>query len=161
MSFHFDATMKNFVQHLDSCNTDKTFVKIGYNNVHGRFEYSTESKSVVKYPVLIETPVKFKSSISYDWEIISSFFLIHDVEAEWINCNFDWGRYNETTRIWSGGIGKVVIFMLSSYQKESCKECSKKTCVAVLKSDIHICRSVSSKSFVVSDTSARQTDHYK
>ena len=115
ISFNINGDIDKKAHFSELCNTDQTLVKIGYNNVPGRFEYSTESKSVVKYPVLIETPVKFKSSISYDWEIISSFFLIHNVEAEWINCNFDWGRYNETTRIWSGGIGKVVIIMLSSY----------------------------------------------
>ena len=77
-------------------------VNIAYNNYRWIFGVNDETGEMVRYPV---TPA-FEAYI-YDWEILDSFFNIHDIVPVWINCNFTWGWYDEGSGKWTGAVGKV------------------------------------------------------
>ena len=38
-----------------------------------------------------------RSNIPWDWEIINSFIYKYNIKATWINCNYTWGSYDEST----------------------------------------------------------------
>ena len=66
-------------------------VNIAYNNDPGYFEVDDGTGEMVKYPV---RPVNGEMSIiPYDWEILDSFFINHDIVPVWINCYSTWGWY--------------------------------------------------------------------
>ena len=52
------------------------------------------------------------SRIPYDFEILEVFF--ENKNINWINCNYQWGWYDEETGRWTGAVGKVkmTIFLL-------------------------------------------------
>ena len=47
------------------------------------------------------------SYIPYDWVILESFFLSNKITPVWINCHYNWGRYDEELEKWTGAVGKV------------------------------------------------------
>ena len=47
------------------------------------------------------------SSMSYDDEVLLAFFSIHNIEQNWLDCNFTSGSYDEDLGGWTGCIGKV------------------------------------------------------
>ena len=48
----------------------------------------------------------------WEWEIMDSFLAWYNLTAEWTNCNFTWGWYDEGNETWTGAV-KVVISELS------------------------------------------------
>ena len=47
------------------------------------------------------------STLPMDWEVLLKFFSIHNIEPNWLHCNFDAGNYNESLEEWTGCIGQV------------------------------------------------------
>ena len=47
------------------------------------------------------------SAMAYDWEILSKFFSIQNIEPNWLDCNSTWGYYDEELGGWTGCVGKV------------------------------------------------------
>ena len=47
------------------------------------------------------------SEMSYDWEVLSKFFSLHNIEPNWLDCNFTSGWYDEDQGGWNGCMGKV------------------------------------------------------
>ena len=47
------------------------------------------------------------TAMAYDWEVFSKFFSIHNIEPNWLNCNYTWGWYDEDLGGWTGCMGKV------------------------------------------------------
>ena len=43
--------------------------------------------------------------IPYDFEILEIFF--ENKIINWINCNYNWGWYDDETGRWTGAVGKV------------------------------------------------------
>ena len=41
------------------------------------------------------------------WEIFTKFFSIHNIEPNWLNCNYVAGHYDEDLGGWTGCMGKV------------------------------------------------------
>ena len=48
------------------------------------------------------------SQITYDCEILESFFENYHVTPTWIDCNYTWGWFDNVTGHWTGGVGKVI-----------------------------------------------------
>ena len=48
-----------------------------------------------------------QSSFSWDWEILSKFLAIHNIEPNWLDCNFTFGWFDEDLGGWTGCMGKV------------------------------------------------------
>ena len=47
------------------------------------------------------------SAMPFDWEVLSKFFSIHNIEPNWLHCNFIYGYYDEELEGWTGCVGKV------------------------------------------------------
>ena len=47
------------------------------------------------------------SNMPYDWEVLSKFFSIHNIEQNWLDCNYTYGHYDEELGGWTGCVGKV------------------------------------------------------
>ena len=45
--------------------------------------------------------------MSEDWEVLSKFISIHNIEPNWLDCDFTWGWYDEDLGGWTGCMGKV------------------------------------------------------
>ena len=89
------------------CRGEKKKVNLGFNNDPGFI--TVENNKLIAYPE--QNPDKNgkfkKAQISQDWEVLSKFFHIYNIEPNWLNCHFTWGWYDETTGGWTGCMGKV------------------------------------------------------
>ena len=45
--------------------------------------------------------------MSEDWEVLSKFLAIYNIEPNWLDCNMTWGWYDEELGGWTGCMGKV------------------------------------------------------
>ena len=82
-------------------------VNIAYNNYRWIFGVNEETGEMVRWRW---GPGEFDSEKAYiprDFEILDSFFRNHDIVPFWINCHYDWGRYDEALDKWTGAVGKV------------------------------------------------------
>ena len=81
-------------------------VNIAYNNENQTWPYFHVHKGqLLKWP-----PIKAMSGhslITKDWEILDSFFRLHDIIPSWINCHYNWGWYDAELGRWTGATGKV------------------------------------------------------
>ena len=64
---------------------------------------STTSAESDTYPLIHGT----LSRIPYDWEVLTKFFSIHNIEPNWLYCNYRFGHYDEELGGWTGCVGKV------------------------------------------------------
>ena len=47
------------------------------------------------------------SFITENWEIFHKFFSVYNIEPIWLDCGYNWGRYDEEQGGWTGCMGKV------------------------------------------------------
>ena len=47
------------------------------------------------------------TTMPWDWEILSKFFSIHNIEHNWLDCNSTYGWFDEDLGGWTGCMGKV------------------------------------------------------
>ena len=87
----------------DVCGGEKRKVNIGYYNHKDIIK--VENNELQEYPKGLSH--KRHLSSSYIWEIFTKFFSIHNIEPNWLNCNFTWGWYDEDLGGWTGCMGKV------------------------------------------------------
>ena len=88
-------------------------VKLGHfgNRDWGRFR--VENNSLVQFPRdLSEEYIEFSvhgtfSTLSSDSEVISKFLSNHNIEQNWLHCNYSYGYYDEELGGWTGCVGKV------------------------------------------------------
>ena len=70
--------------------------------------FKVENNSLVHIPREADKYIHGKASaMSYDWEVLSKFFLIHNIEPNWLDCNKTFGYYDEELGGWTGCVGKV------------------------------------------------------
>ena len=81
------------------CGGEKRRVNIGYFNSLGVLK--VENNELQKYPTK-----KAENDASHLWEIFSKFFSIHNIEPNWLNCNYA-GYYDEVLGAWNDCMGKV------------------------------------------------------
>ena len=88
----------------DICKGEPRKVNIGYNN--DPYVMTVENNSLTSTP-----PQSFmkgqESWMSQTWEVLSKFFSLHNIEPNWLNCDFSWGGYDEELGGWTGCMGKV------------------------------------------------------
>ena len=93
-----------FKSYREICSGEKTKVNLGFNNLGQVLK--VENNSVQPHP-----PQHFvhghASQMSEDWEVLSVFFSLHNIEPNWLNCHFSWGSYNKDLGGWTGCMGKV------------------------------------------------------
>ena len=79
-------------------------VNIGYNN-HKKYMW-VENNRLTSIP-----PQKFihgdGPKMSQTWEVLSKFFSHHNIEPNWLDCNYSSGWYDEELGGTTGCVGKV------------------------------------------------------
>ena len=87
------------------CGGENIKVHLGYNDFKTmRFENNQQSTKSKSRPRGLngESP-----TISHNWVVLDKFFSLHNIEPIWLNCNYDWGHYDEEQGAWTGCMGKV------------------------------------------------------
>ena len=88
------------------CSGEKKKVNLGYVANWGRFQ--VENNSLVHIPKTLADYIHGKYSVlSYNWEVLSKFFSFHNIEPNWLYCNWTFGHYDEELGGWTGCMGKV------------------------------------------------------
>ena len=88
------------------CGGQPKKVNLGFNNLPGGFE--VKNNSLVPIPKELEDFIyDINPYMSYDWEILSKFFSLHNIAPTWLDCQMSWGSYNPHLGGWTGCMGKV------------------------------------------------------
>ena len=92
----------------DICEKPQHNATIAYNNEPELFEVDEDGK-MNEFGV---NPVTGEYDyMSYDYEILSSFFANYHITPTWIDCNYTWGVFDEETGHWTGAVGKVTVII--------------------------------------------------
>ena len=96
----------SFKSYKEICSGEKKKVNLGHwGNWKG---FKVENNSMVHIPRKLEDYIHGKSSVMpYDSEVLSKFFSLYNIEANWVDCNYTWGWYDEDLGGWTGCVGKV------------------------------------------------------
>ena len=110
MMYNNGSVSKN-VRFQDLC-VEKFAISVAYN--HRPWVFEVENNFMVnlreKYGYTTGEYVGSYSSIVEDDEILSMFFLNHNIIINWIDCNYTWGWFDYQTGKWTGAVGKVTIY---------------------------------------------------
>ena len=88
------------------CRGEKKKVNLGYNN--DPLSFKVENNAIIPYPG--KRYIKGTAAqISPHWEVLSTFFNIHQILPTWLNCGYSWGYFDEEEGQWTGCMGKVRI----------------------------------------------------
>ena len=88
----------------DICRGEPRKVNIGYNN-YGKYMW-VENNTLTSTPP--QTFIHRKGpKMSHTWEVLSKFFSLYNIIPNWLNCHFDWGKYDSDQGGWTGCMGKV------------------------------------------------------
>ena len=94
----------SYKSYKEICSRESKKVNMGFRN--------SKEGMIVENSTLMEIPKQTfifgKSSLmSKDWEVLAKFFSIHNIEPNWLHCNFTLGHYDEELGGWTGCVGKV------------------------------------------------------
>ena len=100
----------SYKSYKEICSGEKKKVNLGYwgNVKYYKETFKVENNSIVQIArTLIDNIYGRYSVLSYDWELLSKFFSIHNIEQNWLHCNYSYGHYDEELGGWTGCIGQV------------------------------------------------------
>ena len=97
-----------YKSYKEICSGETKKVNLGWN---WEPHFKVENNKLVQIPRNSQFPEdsiygKY-SALSYDWEVLSKFFSIHNIEPNWLDCEWSWGWYDEELGGWTGCMGKV------------------------------------------------------
>ena len=96
----------NWKNYKEICNGEPRKVNLGYVIDPGHFKI--ENNSLVHIPRKPKNNIYGRDvSLSYDWEVLSKFFSMYNIEPNWLDCNYTTGWYDEDLGGWTGCMGKV------------------------------------------------------
>ena len=96
----------SFKSYKEICSGEKKKANLGYWGDWWDFE--VENNSLVHIARDIGNYVYGRySAMPYDWEVLSKFFSINNIEPNWLHCNFSYGHYDEELGGWTGCMGQV------------------------------------------------------
>ena len=88
------------------CSGEKKKVNLGYWGDYDGMK--VENNSMVHIPRELKDHMHGRfSAMPFDWEVLSKFFSIHNIEPNWLDCHFTYGHYDEEMGGWTGCMGKV------------------------------------------------------
>ena len=95
----------DYKSYKEICILEPKKVNLGFNEI----SYMTvENNSLVHMPRDANYYIHgITSRMSLDWEVLSKFFSIHNIEPSWLDCDWSWGWYDEELEVWTGCMGKV------------------------------------------------------
>ena len=72
------------------------------------WNFKVENNSLVHIPRTLKQYINgIFSRMPMDWEVLSKFFSIYNIEPNWLDCNYVTGNYDEELGGWTGCLGKV------------------------------------------------------
>ena len=86
----------SYKSYKETCSGEKKKVNLGFNNLNGILH--VENNSLRSDPARDYNTMGLLgevSSLSYDWEVLFKFFSLHNIEPNWLDCNMNWGRYDD------------------------------------------------------------------
>ena len=96
-----------FNSYKEICSGEKKKVNLGYWGNFGQFQIQDNS-------IRLDIARKFQdniygifSNMPWDWEVLSIFISIHNIEQNWLDCHETYGWYDEDLGGWTGCVGKV------------------------------------------------------
>ena len=94
-----------YKSYKDICSGEKRRVRIGFNN-------DPNLMVVENNTLMMDIPRQSNifgqvTRMSEDWEVLSKFISLHNIEPNWLDCNWSWGWYDEEQGAWTGCMGKV------------------------------------------------------
>ena len=100
-----------YKSYKEICSGEPKKVNLGYwgnEEADGAYVFKVENNSLVHSPRGAKYYIYGKySSMAYDWEVLSKFFSTHNIESNWLDCNYSTGHYDEKLGGWNGCMGKV------------------------------------------------------
>ena len=100
----------SFKSYKEICLGEKKKVNLGYwgNWMVEGGGFKVENNTLVHMARTLKNYIYGQySSMSYDWEILSKFFSIHNIEPNWLDCDYITGYYDEDLGEYTGCYGKV------------------------------------------------------
>ena len=96
-----DTTVPSY---KEICGGEKIRVYLGYNDVH---YMQIVNDTLQKIPLVRDLKGEY-SAISHNWEVLSTFFSLYNIEPIWYrDCWYSWGHYSKTWGSWTGCMGVV------------------------------------------------------
>ena len=100
----------SYKSYKEICSGEKKKVNLGYNSIYFNDQpiFEVENNTLIPYPRKLEDNIfGIYSAMAYDWEVLSKFFSLHNIEPNWLDCGYSWGWYDEELGGWTGCMGKV------------------------------------------------------
>ena len=85
------------------CGGEKTRVHLGYNADRN---FKVKDNKLLQDPP-IRNLIGVNSEISRDWEVLGKFISLYNIEPIWLDCDYNWGWYDDEQGVWTGCMGKV------------------------------------------------------
>ena len=92
-----------YKSYKEICSGEPKKVNLGFNS---EWYFKVENNSLVHSPKEAYIYGKW-TSMAWDWEILSKFFTIYNIESNWLDCNYSSGWYDDELGGWTGCMGKV------------------------------------------------------
>ena len=96
----------SYKNYKEICSEDPKKVNLGWNFDPNILE--VENNKLVHISRKPQDYIYGANSVMpYVFEILSMFFSSHNIEPNWLDCNYTWGWYDEDLGGWTGCMGKV------------------------------------------------------
>ena len=96
----------SYKSYKEICSGETKKVNLGYYGNSRSFK--VENNSLVQIKREPEDYIHGRSSIMpFDSEVLSKFFSTHNIDQNWLHCNFSSGYYDDELGGWTGCMGKV------------------------------------------------------
>ena len=97
-----------YQSYKEICSGEPKKVNLGYNSYGDVGRIQVKNNSLVHVNRQIGDYISgLYGVMSYEWEVLGKFFSIHNIEQNWLHCNFSSGYYDEGLKGWTGCTGKV------------------------------------------------------
>ena len=96
-----------YKSYKEICSGEPKKVNLGYNMDKKTLE--VENNSLVQLPIYSISVYIFGSAFwrPKGWEVLGRFFSIHNIQPNFLDCNWSWGWYDQELQMWTGCVGKV------------------------------------------------------
>ena len=95
----------SYKSYKEICKGEPKKVNLGFNNEV--LQMMVTNNTLMPYPPLGTYFYGEETALSFNWELFYKFFSIHNIEPNWLNCNYTWGWYDEELGGWTGCMGQV------------------------------------------------------
>ena len=93
-----------FKSYKSICSGEKKKVNLGYNEE--LYVLKVENNKLIAHPDQLYI-FGLAAGMAETWEVFFKFFSTHNIEQNWLDCNYTWGWFDEELGGWTGCMGKV------------------------------------------------------